>query len=51
MQIAEYDIARCIETLDSPVMKDFVDNLDTVFALAESSDGFVWRCNTNPIKL
>ena len=47
MQIVEYDIARCVETLDSPVMKDFVDNLDTVFALAESSDGFVWRCKTD----
>ncbi len=43
MEIAEYDIARCVEPLDSLVMKDFVDNLDTVFALAESSDGFVWR--------
>ena len=47
MQIAEYDIALCIETLDSHVMKDFVDNLDTVFSLAESSDGFVWRCKAD----
>ena len=47
MQIAEYDIARCLEPLDSEVMKEFVDNLDTIFALAESSDGFVWRPKTD----
>ena len=45
MPIAEYDIARCREPLDSPVMKDFVDSIDTVFALAESSAGFIWRFN------
>jgi hypothetical protein len=45
MAIAEYDIARCLEPLDSPVMKDFVDSVETVFALAESSTGFIWRCN------
>ena len=43
MPIAEYDIARCNEALDHPVMKDFVDSIDTVFALAESSIGFIWR--------
>ena len=45
MPIAEYDIARCLEPLDSPVMKDFVDSLDLVFSLAESSTGFIWRHN------
>jgi hypothetical protein len=29
--------------LDSPELKDFVDNLDRINALAEGSPGFVWR--------
>jgi len=47
MHIAEYDVARCLEPLDSPVMKEFVDNVESVFALAESSEGFIWRCNAD----
>ena len=45
MPIAEYDIARCLEPLNSPVMKEFVDSVEDIFALAESSTGFIWRCN------
>ena len=45
MQLVEYDVARCLEPLDSPVMKEFVDNVEPVFALAESSEGFIWRFN------
>lgn len=29
--------------IDSPIMSDFVANLDPINALAESSPGFVWR--------
>ena len=29
--------------LDSPVMTDFVNNLNQINALAESSEGFIWR--------
>lgn len=29
--------------LDSPLMADFVANLDRINALAEDSDGFIWR--------
>jgi len=29
--------------LDSPVMKDFVDNLEPINILAEKSPGFIWR--------
>ena len=47
MQLVEYDVARCLETLDSPVMKEFVDSVESVFALAESSEGFIWRCNAD----
>ncbi len=42
--LAEINIARMIGVnIDDPVMKEFVDNLDKVNAIAESSDGFIWR--------
>jgi hypothetical protein len=43
MQLAQINIARMIAPIDSPVMADFVANLDAVNLLAESSPGFVWR--------
>lgn len=43
-QIAEINIARMKGVnINDPVMKEFVDNLDKVNALAESSEGFIWR--------
>ncbi|MEM7552460.1 MAG: DUF3291 domain-containing protein [Bacteroidota bacterium] len=43
-QLAEINVARMIGVnIDDPVMKEFVDNLDKVNALAESSEGFIWR--------
>jgi hypothetical protein len=42
-QLAQLNIATLTAPLDSPQLKDFVDNLDRINALAESSDGFVWR--------
>jgi hypothetical protein len=41
--LAEINIARMLEPLDSPIMAEFVANLDRINALAESSPGFVWR--------
>ncbi len=41
--LAQLNIAKMLAPLDSPVMADFVDNLDRINALAESSEGFVWR--------
>lgn len=43
-QIAEINIARMkgVDIYD-PVMKEFVDNLDTINAMAENSPGFIWR--------
>ena len=41
--IAQINIARMLAPLDSPVMHDFVANLDRINALAESAPGFVWR--------
>jgi Domain of unknown function (DUF3291) len=43
-QLAEINIARMRGVnIDDPVMKEFVDNLDKVNTIAESSEGFVWR--------
>ena len=42
-QLAQLNIARMKESLDSPSMADFVGNLDRINALAERSAGFVWR--------
>lgn len=43
-QLAEINIARMKGiNINDPIMKEFVDNLDNVNAIAESSEGFVWR--------
>ena len=42
-QLAQLNIAEIKAPIDSPELKDFVDNLDRINALAESSPGFVWR--------
>ena len=43
MQLAQVNIAKLKYSLESPELKDFVDNLDPINALAEQSKGFVWR--------
>jgi Domain of unknown function (DUF3291) len=40
---AQYNIGRLHQPLDHPATAEFVDALDEVNALAESSPGFVWR--------
>lgn len=42
-QLAQLNIADLKAPLESPELKDFVDNLDRINALAEGSNGFVWR--------
>ncbi len=42
--LAQLNISRIIPaTMEDPIMADFVAQLDTINALAESSKGFVWR--------
>jgi hypothetical protein len=41
--LAQFNIARLKYPLDDPRLADFVANLDRVNALAERSQGFVWR--------
>jgi hypothetical protein len=42
-RLAQLNIATLKAPLDSPELKDFVDNLDRINALAEASEGYVWR--------
>jgi len=42
-RLAQLNIARMREPLESPVMAEFVANLDRINAIAEASAGFVWR--------
>ncbi|TVZ59847.1 uncharacterized protein DUF3291 [Flavobacteriaceae bacterium MAR_2010_105] len=41
--LAQLNIAKTLASLEDPIMADFVNNLDRINALAESSTGFVWR--------
>jgi len=41
--LAQINIAKMLAPIDSPVMAGFVAGLDPVNALAENSEGFVWR--------
>jgi GNAT superfamily N-acetyltransferase/heme-degrading monooxygenase HmoA len=41
--LAQINLAQLQAPLDSPQLADFVNNLDRINALAESSPGFVWR--------
>ena len=41
--LAQFNIARIKYPLDDPRMREFVDNVARVNALADGIDGFVWR--------
>ncbi|MGQ4414455.1 DUF3291 domain-containing protein [Streptomyces sp. SAS_269] len=45
--LAQVNIARLKYPLDSPQLKAFVDGLDPVNAVADASDGFVWRLQSD----
>jgi hypothetical protein len=44
--LAQVNIARLREPLDSPLLADFVAALDPVNAVADAAPGFVWRLQT-----
>lgn len=46
-QLAQLNIATLSAPLESPALKDFVDNLDRINALADNAPGFVWRLQTD----
>ena len=41
--LAQLNIGKILGAIDSPVMAEFVANLDPINSLAEKSPGFVWR--------
>jgi heme-degrading monooxygenase HmoA len=47
LQIAQFNIGRMLGPLDGPVMRGFVERLDEINALADSTPGFVWRLQTD----
>src|SRR5579871_1614828 len=44
--IAEINIGRIRAELDDPIIAGFVNRLDEINALADTSPGFVWRLQT-----
>jgi hypothetical protein len=46
-ELAQFNVAMPKAPLDSPVMVEFMANLDRINALAEASPGFVWRLQTD----
>ncbi|MFZ1892195.1 MAG: DUF3291 domain-containing protein [Formosimonas sp.] len=45
-QLAQINIAKARDTMDSEIMKGFVERLDEINALADASAGFIWRLQT-----
>jgi hypothetical protein len=43
MHLAQLNIATPKYPMDSPELRDFVNNLDPINAIAELSPGFIWR--------
>ena len=44
--VAQANIARGLGSMDDPVMRGFVEQLDAINALADMAPGFVWRLQT-----
>lgn len=42
-ELAQVNIGRLTAPLDSEQLRDFAEGLDPVNAVADASDGFVWR--------
>jgi hypothetical protein len=42
-RLAQINIAKLLAPIDSPLLADFVADLDRINGLAEQSPGFVWR--------
>ncbi len=41
--LAQINIAKLLAPIDSPLLEDFVNDLDRINQIAEKSNGFVWR--------
>ncbi len=49
MHLAQLNVARLLEPLDSPRLAQFVAALDEVNAAADAAPGFVWRLQTESV--
>ena len=47
MYLAELNIGRARGEADDPVMHGFTSRLDAINALADQSEGFIWRLQTD----
>ena len=45
--LAQLNIATLLAPIDSPQLKGFVDNLERINQLAESSPGYIWRLQSD----
>jgi hypothetical protein len=45
-QLAQLNVGRSLEPLDSPTLAGFMEALDPINALADAAPGFVWRLQT-----
>lgn len=43
VELAQLNVAQPVAPTDSPAMAEFMGALDRVNAMAERSDGFIWR--------
>lgn len=41
--LAQVNIGKILAPMDSQIMSEFKNNLDRINALAEASEGFIWR--------
>ncbi|KJD34848.1 hypothetical protein PW52_13115 [Tamlana sedimentorum] len=41
--LAQVNVAKCKAPLDDPIMQDFVNNVNRINAIADQSEGFIWR--------
>jgi hypothetical protein len=46
MHVAQLNIGRAAAPLDSEQLRDFMENLEPINALADAAPGFVWRLQT-----
>jgi hypothetical protein len=45
-ELAQVNISRLLAPIDSPLLADFVADLDPVNAVADAAPGFLWRLKT-----
>jgi hypothetical protein len=48
-QLAQINVAKLLEPIESPLLEDFVSELDRINQLAEESPGFVYRLKDEDI--